>query len=70
LRKIAKDIDLTMMNDNASFLFTKKIILIMPLHKIEIIQGSYSLKTPPKKPTTIIQEIPRTLVKAHVERLP
>ncbi len=42
----------------------------MPLHKIEIIQGSYSLKTPPKKPTTIIQEIPRTLVKAHVERLP
>jgi hypothetical protein len=40
----------------------------MLLHQIEIKQGSYSLKTPPKKPTTTIQEIPRILVKAHVAR--
>jgi hypothetical protein len=58
------------MNDDASFLSPKKIILIMPLHQIEIKQGFYSLKTPPKKPTTTIEKILRTLVKAHVERLP
>jgi hypothetical protein len=59
-----------MMNDDVSFLSPKKFILIMPLHQIEIKQGSYSSKTPPKDPTITIQEIPRTLVKAHVERLP